>query len=78
MTQSEPEKQTFEQTLAQLEKIVTDVEQGKIPLEECIDKYERGMKLIAHCRDILEQAEKRIETITREAQNTSQGSAGAS
>jgi exodeoxyribonuclease VII small subunit len=77
MTQSEPEKQTFEQTLAQLEKIVTDVEQGKIPLEECIDKYERGMKLIAHCRDILEQAEKRIETITREAQNTSQGSGSA-
>jgi len=77
MTQSEPEKQTFEQTLAQLEKIVTDVEQGKIPLEECIDKYEQGMKLIAHCRDILEQAEKRIETITREAQNTSQGSGSA-
>jgi exodeoxyribonuclease VII small subunit len=63
----EEKKPTFEQALAQLEKIVADVEQGKIPLEESIDKYEQGMNLIAYCRDILESAEKRIETIARQA-----------
>ena len=67
MEKQEQKKQTFEEALAKLEKIVTDVEQGKVPLEESIDKYENGMKLIKHCRDILEQAEKRIETITKEA-----------
>ena len=60
-------KQTFEQALTELEGIVNEVEQGKIGLEESIDKYEQGMKLIKYCRDILEAAEKRIETIGREA-----------
>jgi len=61
-------KQTFEQALGDLEKIVTEVEQGKIGLEESIEKYEQGMKLIKYCREILEQAEKRIETISKDAQ----------
>lgn len=61
-------KQTFEQALGDLEKIVTEVEQGKIGLEESIEKYEQGMKLIKYCRAILEQAEKRIETISKDAQ----------
>ena len=61
------QEQTFEQALADLEKIVTNVEQGKIGLEDSIAQYEKGMKLITHCRDILDSAEKRIETITKEA-----------
>ncbi|MBN1765508.1 MAG: exodeoxyribonuclease VII small subunit [Sedimentisphaerales bacterium] len=68
MSKSEPKKQSFEKSMAELEKIVAQVEEGEIPLEECIDKFEQGMKLITHCRSILEQAEKRIETITKEAQ----------
>ena len=64
---NKPEKPiTFEQALANLEKIVTDVEQGKIGLEQSIDQYEQGMKLIKHCRTILEAAEKRIETIAQD------------
>jgi exodeoxyribonuclease VII small subunit len=64
----EEEKQTFEQALSELEKIVKKVEQGEIGLEESIEKYAQGMKLITHCREILDQAEKRIETIHKEAQ----------
>jgi exodeoxyribonuclease VII small subunit len=64
---SQNKKQTFEQALAELEKIVVEVEQGKIGLEESIDKYEQGMKLIKYCREILESAEKRIEIISKTA-----------
>ena len=56
-------KPSFEEALKQLEKIVTQVEEGKIGLEESINKYEQGMKLVQQCRAILDQAEKRIETI---------------
>jgi exodeoxyribonuclease VII small subunit len=69
MTEKTPPKQTFEQALAQLEKIVSEVEQGKIGLEDSLDKYEQGMKLIKHCRAVLEQAEKRIETINKDEQS---------
>jgi len=57
-------KLSFEDALAQLEKIVEDVEQEKISLELSIDKYAQGMKLIKYCRAILEQAEKQIELIS--------------
>lgn len=70
MANSEKPKQTFEQALEELEKIVAQVEQGEIGLEESIDKYEQGMKLIKHCRAILSQAEKRIETINQQDQPT--------
>jgi len=68
MAKQTEKKQTFEQALTELEKIVEKVEQGEIGLEESIDKYAQGMQLIKHCRDILNQAEKRIETINKEAQ----------
>jgi len=66
-TDSEP--LSFEQAMAQLETIVTEVEQGKIPLAQSIEKYARGMKLIKHCRNVLEQAEKQIETISKDRPN---------
>ena len=58
---------SFEQALRNLEKIVSQVEQGQIGLEDSIEKYEQGMSLIKHCRSILEQCEKRIETINKDA-----------
>lgn len=70
MTEEQPKTKTFEQALAELEKIVNDVEEGKIPLEQSIDKYAQGMKLIQHCRGILQAAEKRIETINKNAAPT--------
>ncbi len=72
MPDKQEEKQTFEQALAGLEKIVADVEQGKIGLEQSIAQYEKGMKLIKHCREILDSAEKRIETISKDAGDKSE------
>ena len=68
MAKQTEKKQTFEEALTELEKIVEKVEQGEIGLEESIEQYAQGMQLIKHCRDILDQAEKRIETIHKEAQ----------
>ena len=67
MPEKPEEKMTFEQAMIRLEQIVTEVEQGDIPLEKTIEKYEQGMKLIQHCRTVLEQAEKHIETINTES-----------
>jgi len=61
---------SFEETISQLTGIVSQIEQGQIPLQESIEKYERGMTLIKHCRGILTQAEKKIEEISAPNQNT--------
>ena len=54
---------TFEQALSRLEKIVEDIEQGKIGLAESIDRFEEGTGLIRHCQSILSQAELKIRQL---------------
>ena len=54
----------FEQSLEQVEEIVRGIESGDVTLEKSIEQYERGMRLIRHCRSILERAEMKIKTLT--------------
>jgi exodeoxyribonuclease VII small subunit len=56
-------KLSFEQALAELEKIVGQLESGQAPLEESIALYERGARLKAHCEARLEQARLKVEKI---------------
>ncbi len=66
--QKEIKEMSFEDTIQELRDIVTKIEEGQIPLQESIDKYERGMSLIKHCREALQQAEKKIEKISDQQQ----------
>jgi exodeoxyribonuclease VII small subunit len=59
-------KLSFEDSIRQLKAIVEQIEQGEIPLQDSLDQYEKGMTLIKHCRTILQQAEERIEKISKE------------
>ena len=54
---------SFEQALAELEKIVGQLESGQAPLEESIALYERGARLKAHCEARLEAARLKVEKI---------------
>jgi exodeoxyribonuclease VII small subunit len=53
----------FEAALAELERIVTDLERGEVPLEKSVEMYERGERLKARCEALLRQAEERVEKI---------------
>ena len=59
-------KLSFEEAIKELTSIVGKIEQGEIPLQDSLEQYEKGMGLIKHCRGILQEAEKRIEKITKE------------
>lgn len=54
---------SFEQALQELEGIVSGLEQGDVPLDQSIEKYERGEALRAHCQKLLQAAEARVEKI---------------
>ena len=54
---------SFEQALAELEKIVSELESGQAPLERSIEVYERGAALKAHCESRLEAARLKVEKI---------------
>ena len=70
---SDMEKLNFEEAIKELTSIVSQIEQGQIPLQDSLEQYERGMGLIKHCRGILQQAEKRIEKISEPEQTASEG-----
>ncbi len=60
-------KLTFEQALGELEKIVSQIENGEVSLEQSIEKYAEGVELDKQCREILDAAEKKIQLLSRGA-----------
>jgi len=64
---AETKPPSFEDGLQQLETIVKEMEGGELPLERALDLFERGMKLSEACRKQLEEAETRVEILTRRA-----------
>lgn len=56
---------SFEQAMAELEKLVKQLEDGKASLQDAIGAYERGSQLRRHCEQQLRQAQLRIEQMTQ-------------
>ena len=59
MTENE---KTFDESLTELEKIVEKLEQGDVPLEEALDKFQEGIALSRELKKTLQDAE---ETLTK-------------
>ena len=55
---------TFEEALGEVEAIIERIETGQSGLERSIGEYEKGVRLLARCRSMLEDAEQRIEDVT--------------
>ena len=56
----------FEDCLARLDQIVGRLETGNLPLEESLKIFEEGIALARNCARYLEDAEKRIEVLTKD------------
>ena len=56
----------FEDALQRLEQIVYQLETGDLPLEESLKVFEEGVALARRCGKYLEEAEKRIELLTKD------------
>lgn len=63
-------KGSFEETIKELEKIATELENGDLSLEDSVSKFEEGMKLSKQCNDLLENAEKRITILLKDGEET--------
>ena len=65
---SNAKPKTFETSLEELERIVRELEQGELTLENSLELFEQGVKLSRECQDRLTQAERRIEILMRDNQ----------
>ena len=55
----------FEDALNKLEKIVADLEDGSLSLDDALGKYEEGIKLSGLCAKKLELAKKKVEILMK-------------
>ena len=55
----------FEENVEQLEKVVQELENGTLNLEDSIKKFEEGMAISKKCNEILEEAEKKITVLIK-------------
>ena len=64
MSDTPVEKMNFETAMAELEKVLGQLERGDVALDESIALYERGAKLKARCEAKLKEAEEKVAAIT--------------
>ncbi len=58
----------FEKALAELEELVSKMEDGTLSLEESLAAFERGVKLSRACQSALRNAELRVKALTQEGE----------
>ena len=60
------EEKQFEEYIAELEKIVSDLENGNMSLDKSIKNFEKGMEVSKKCSEILQNAEGKITKLIKE------------
>ncbi|MHA1528632.1 MAG: exodeoxyribonuclease VII small subunit [Alphaproteobacteria bacterium] len=75
MTDKPIDEMTFEEALAALEQVVSQLEGGQVPLEQSIALYERGDALKKHCEAKLGEAELKVEKIVAGGDGDAPGTA---
>jgi len=60
--------QNFEKSLAELEEIVSNMEQGELSLEESLKAFEKGVKLSKDCQKALQTAEQKVNKLVEKEQ----------
>lgn len=73
MSEAPIAEMSFEEAMAALETIVTQLDSGNVALEASIKLYERGAALKAHCEAKLKAAEEKVAAITLDADGAPKG-----
>lgn len=57
------EPASYEQALAELDRLVAHMEGGQLPLDQLLDGYRRGAELLAYCRGRLQAVEEQVKVL---------------
>lgn len=63
-------EQTFEEAMKRLEEIVRGLEGGELSLENSLEIFEEGMKLVSFCSNKLEEVEKKVTMLIKGGDGT--------
>lgn len=73
MTDRPVSEMSFEEAMAELEKVVGALERGDVALEDSIKLYTRGADLKKRCEAKLREAEEKVAVITQDAEGNAAG-----
>ncbi len=74
MSEAPISEMSFEQAMAELERVVGQLERGDVPLDQSIALYTRGADLKKHCEAKLRAAEEKVSQITLDGEGQPNGS----
>lgn len=60
---SPKEPASYEQALAELDRLVQQMEAGQLPLDQLLDAYKRGAELLNFCRARLQAVEEQVKIL---------------
>ena len=60
-------EKSFEQAISELEEIIKELESGKLPLDDSINKFKNGVELANMCNKKLDEAQKSIMILTQDS-----------
>lgn len=63
------ENLNFEESLCELERIVSELEQGDVSLDDALTQFERGIKLVRSSQGKLEQAQQKVAILMTDDEN---------
>ena len=66
MVEENEQNFSFEEKLAELEKIVNNLESGEVPLDDAIEEFKKAMVLVKECDEKLNSAQEAIAKIVNE------------
>lgn len=58
---------SYEEAIERLNRIVTDLEKGNLPLADSLTLFEEGTALMKHCTQLLDQAEQKVVMLKKGA-----------
>ena len=59
----------FEASIQELETIVKALENGTMPIEDSIEAFEKGVRIVKDCRKLLDDTQKQVATLIGEIQD---------
>ncbi|MGN0279394.1 MAG: exodeoxyribonuclease VII small subunit [Lachnospiraceae bacterium] len=66
MKQEKDQELSLEEAFAQIEEVIAHLETEEITLEQSFQEYNRGMQLLKHCNETIDQVEKKVLQINED------------
>lgn len=59
---------SLEDTFAKIDIIMEQLQDDSVPLEESFGLYKNGMEMLSHCRDIIDEVEKKVQILSGDSE----------